>query len=146
MRVHNVFFESMLALVGVSALARCLSGYVTMWPMTKCLRICICLFVFVSLPKVYLRSNTQIQNQFQCTSVGLESVSMMIMTILVVGRNGLSEFTRSRPQGEQQQTEAKTNTVCICEQRLLSNRKIWNKLCFGRGPIWHREGYYLHKN
>ena len=20
---------------------------------------------------------------------------------------------------------------------------IWNKLFFGRGPIWHREGYYI---
>ena len=77
----------MLALVGVSASARCLSSYVTMWPMTKCLRICICLFVFASLPKVYLRSNTQIQNQFQCTSVELNSAPMMMMTILVVGRN-----------------------------------------------------------
>ena len=55
--------------------------------MTKCLQNCICLFVFASFPKVYLRSNTQMQNQFKCTSVGLESVSMMMMTILVVGRN-----------------------------------------------------------
>ena len=65
-RVHDQCFENMSALVGVSASARRLSSYVTMWPMTKCLRICICLFVFASLPKVYLRSNTQIQNQFQC--------------------------------------------------------------------------------
>ena len=28
------------------------------------------------------------------------------------------------------------------KKNLDAQRKIWNKLCFGRGPIWHLEGYY----
>ena len=31
------------------------------------------------------------------------------------------------------------------KKNLDAQRKIWNKLCFGRGPIWHREGYYPSK-
>ena len=33
----------------------------------KCLQDCICIFVFLSLPKVYLIVKYNLQNQFQCT-------------------------------------------------------------------------------
>ena len=33
--------------------------------------------------------------------------------------------------------------IWMLKENLDAQRKIWNKLCFGRGPIWHWEGYYL---
>ena len=52
----------------------------------------------------------------------------------------LSDFSRSRPQAE---PDRGVQWKIWENFEILRGRqwKIWNKLCFGRGPIWHREGY-----
>ena len=56
----------------------------------------------------------------------------------------LSDFSRSRPQAEPDRG-VQWKIWENLENLRGRQWKIWNKLCFGRGPIWHREGYYLLK-
>ena len=55
-----------------------------------------------------------------------------------------TQIQRQRQCQINKYTLADNNFQCLAlKEKFGVQRKIWNKLCFGRGPIWHREGYYV---
>ena len=55
-----------------------------------------------------------------------------------------TQIQRQRQCQIHKYTLADNNFQClVLKEKFGVQRKIWNKLCFGRGPIWHREGYYF---
>ena len=87
--------------------------------MTKCLQNRICHFVFASLSKVYLRQIHKYKTSFNAISIGRAGKCLDDDDDDSGGRTQRDCLRLTAPWVRVSLTEAKTNTVCICEQVFL---------------------------